>query len=215
MKKQHYLLPLTLRNLQTFAEGGEGDTNPATVDHSHNQEGTNASSSPASDFKAPESQSELDSLINKAVQTALGNQKKGEEERVHQAVAEALKKEKDYANLSAQERAKKEFEDRQSEFEKERAAFEYEKLVVQVEKDLVAKGLPSSFAETFAMSGDAETALQAVTEFETAFNKAVADGVKASLRQSAPTANGRSFSQADNYGAKLAQKGAKSTGKII
>ena len=61
----------------------------------------------SSDFQAPQSQSELDSIVNKAVQTALKNQKKGEEARVNEAIAKALQKEQDYSKLSAAERASK------------------------------------------------------------------------------------------------------------
>ena len=43
----------------------------------------------------------------------MSNRDKGEQERTAQAVADALQKEKDYVNLSAQDRAKKEFEDQQ------------------------------------------------------------------------------------------------------
>jgi len=182
---------------------------------SRQDQGQGNNPTPASDFKAPGSQSELDSMINKAVQTALSNRDKGEQERTAQAVADALQKEKDYANLSAQDRAKKEFEDQQKSFEKERAAFEYEKLVVAVEKDLVAKGLPSALAETFAMAGNAENALKAVTEFETVFNNAVAEEVKKTVRQNAPQASADGISNTDNYGSRLAQKAVRSSGKII
>ena len=182
---------------------------------SRQDQGQGNTSTPASDFKAPGSQSELDSIINKAVQTALSNRDKGEQERTAQAVADALQKEKDYANLSAQDRAKKEFEDQQKSFEKERAAFEHEKLVVAVEKDLVAKGLPSALAETFAMAGNAEDALKAVTEFETVFNNAVAEEVKKTIRQNAPQASADGISNTDNYGSRLAQKAVRSSGKII
>ena len=51
-----------------------------------------------SDFQAPQSQSELDSIVNKAVQTALKNQKKGEEARVNEAIAKALQKNKTIQN---------------------------------------------------------------------------------------------------------------------
>ena len=182
---------------------------------SRQDQGQGSNPTPASDFKAPGSQSELDSVINKAVQTALSNRDKGEQERTAQAVADALQKEKDYANLSAQDRAKKEFEDQQKSFEKERAAFEHEKLVVAVEKDLVAKGLPSALAETFAMAGNAEDALKAVTEFETVFNNAVAEEVKKTVRQNAPQASADGISNTDNYGSRLAQKAVRSSGKII
>lgn len=156
-------------------------------------------------FKAPQSQSELDSLTNKAVQKALENYKAGEQKRI----AEAIKKEKDYANLSAAERAQQEFEDQKALLAKEKAEFEHEKLVVQVEKDLVAKGLPAEFAEMLAV-GDAETALAQVGKFETAFNAAVNAKVKESLRQPAPKEGGNGSNQT-NYGARLAE-GSLSTG---
>jgi hypothetical protein len=61
---------------------------------SRQDQGQGNNPTPASDFKAPGSQSELDSMINKAVQTALNNRDKGEQERTAQAVADALQKAK-------------------------------------------------------------------------------------------------------------------------
>lgn len=159
-------------------------------------------------FKAPQTQSELDSITNKAVQKALENYKAGEKKRI----AEAIKKEKDYASLSDDERDKKEFEDQQAAFAKEKAAFEHEKLVVQVEKDLISKGLPAEFAELLAV-GDAATALAQVGKFEVAFNAAVSEKVKESLRQPAPESGGNGSSQV-NYGARLAE-GSHGTGGEI
>lgn len=153
------------------------------------------------DFKAPQSQSELDSLTNKAVQKALANYKKGEEQRI----AEAIQKQQDYAKLSDAERAKKEFEDQKADFEKQVAEFNHNKLLVDIEKDLVSKGLPSDLAGTFALAGNADEALKAVSVFEKVFNDAVAEKVKASLRQSTPSASS-GISGATNYGQQLAQK---------
>lgn len=200
MSKQ--LLALNLQG-----EAGANGAGGATGDPEHTEkagdDGENSST-----FKAPQSQSELDSLTNKAVQKALENYKAGEQERI----AEAIKKEKDYANLSAAERAKKEFEDQQKLLAEEKAAFEHEKLVIQVEKDLVAKGLPSDFAELLAV-GDAETSLANVGKFETAFNAAVNAKVKESLRQPAPATGGNGTTQT-NYGAKLAE-GSVVTGEKL
>ncbi|MET3558697.1 hypothetical protein ABID29_001823 [Streptococcus rupicaprae] len=161
-------------------------------------------------FKGPQSQSELDSLINKAVHKSLENYKKGEQDRI----AEAIKKEKDYANLSAAERERKEFEDQQAQFAKERAAFEQEKLIVQVTKDLAEKGLPVEFAELLAV-GDAETALEKVGVFESAFNKAVNAKVKESLRQDSPRSGGTGASSTTNYGACLGATVAQNSGKLV
>lgn len=161
-------------------------------------------------FKAPRSQSELDSIINRAVHKALDNHKKGEQERI----AEAIKKEQDYAKLSTAERERKKFEEQQSQFEKERAAFEHEKLLVQVTRDLAEKSLPVELAEIFAVPGDPEKSLEAVGVFQKAFDAAVAKAVEKSLRQSEPSFGGTSATSGINFGQKLAQNsGAKANTK--
>ncbi|HEL0722520.1 TPA: DUF4355 domain-containing protein [Streptococcus equi subsp. zooepidemicus] len=156
-------------------------------------------------FKAPQSQSELDSYTNKAIQKALENQRKDEAKRIEEAVKAALDKEKDYSKLSEEERQQREFEDSKKAFEAEKAKFEHDKLVVQVEKDLIAKGLPSEFAELLATK-DAENALEQVKTFEAAFKKAVADEVKKTVRQLTPSTGAGAISTQTNYGANLASK---------
>lgn len=154
-----------------------------------------------SDFQAPQSQSELDSIVNKAVQTALSNHKKGEQKRINEAVAKALQKEQDYSKLSAAERASKEFEDQKAEFEKQVAQFEFEKLNMAVKEDLVSKGLPLELAEMFSHAGNAAEALKMVGTFEKVFNDAVAEKVKATIRQNTPKAASIGGTQTDNFGA--------------
>ena len=168
-----------------------------------------------SDFQAPQSQSELDSIVNKAVQTALNNHKKGEEKRVNEAIAKALKKEQDYSKLSAAERASKEFEDQKAEFEKQVAQFEFEKLNMAVKEDLVSKGLPVELAEMFSHAGNAAEALKMVGTFEKVFNDAVAEKVKATIRQNTPNAASFGGTQTDNFGAKLAKSTNVTTARFI
>lgn len=214
MEKQQ-LMALNARNLQFFAEGGEsGGADTGGNDSGLNNEtGNNEAHETEPAFEGPKTQSELDSIINKSNQKALDNYKKGEAQRIQDAIAEALKKEKDYSQLSEEERAKREFEDSKSAFEQEKAQFEHEKLVVQVEKDLVSKGLPADFAELLAV-GDAEQALEQVSKFEKAFNDAVNAKVKVSLRQPAPNAGGNGASQT-NYGASLAKNSIKTGEKLF
>ncbi|MCT2902515.1 DUF4355 domain-containing protein [Streptococcus thermophilus] len=168
-----------------------------------------------SDFQAPQSQSELDSIVNKAVQTALSNYKKGEEARVSEAIAKALQKEQDYSKLSAAERASKEFEDQKAEFEKQVAQFELEKLNMAVKEDLVSKGLPVELAEMFSHAGNAAEALKLVGTFEKVFNDAVADKVKTTIRQNTPKAASVGGTQTDNFGAKLAKSTNVTTARFI
>lgn len=168
-----------------------------------------------SDFQAPQSQSELDSIVNKAVQTALSNHKKGEEKRINEAVAKALQKEQDYSKLSAAERASKEFEDQKAEFEKQVAQFEFEKLNMAVKEDLISKGLPVELAEMFSHAENASEALKLVGTFEKVFNDAVAEKVKTTIRQNAPKAASIGGTQTDNFGAKLAKSTNVTTARFI
>ena len=168
-----------------------------------------------SDFQAPQSQSELDSIVNKAVQTALNNHKKGEEKRVNEAIAKALQKEQDYSKLSAAERASKEFEDQKAEFEKQVAQFEFEKLNMAVKEDLVSKGLPVELAGMFSHAENASEALKLVGTFEKVFNDAVAEKVKTTIRQNAPKAASIGGTQTDNFGAKLAKSTNVTTARLI
>ncbi|ARU14238.1 head scaffolding protein [Streptococcus phage P7952] len=168
-----------------------------------------------SDFQAPQSQSELDSIVNKAVQTALKNQKKSEETRINEAIAKALQKEQDYSKLSAAERASKEFEDQKAEFEKQVAEFELEKLNMAVKQDLVSKGLPVELADMFSHAENASEALKLVGTFEKVFNDAVAEKVKATIRQNAPKAASAGGTQTDNFGAQLAKSTNVTTARFI
>lgn len=168
-----------------------------------------------SDFQAPQSQSELDSIVNKAVQTALNNHKKGEEKRVNEAIAKALQKEQDYSKLSAAERASKEFEDQKAEFEKQVAQFEFEKLNMAVKEDLVSKGLPVELAGMFSHAENAAEALKMVGTFEKVFNDSVAEKVKTTIRQNAPKAASIGGTQTDNFGAKLAKSTNVTTARLI
>lgn len=184
MNKQ-FLLKL---NLQHFAE-----------------EGTTESISSETEFKAPATQSELDSIVNKAVQTALSNQKNKSEEEFQSRIEAEIKKREDYAKLSETQKRDRDFEERQNKFNEEVAAFKYSQLVMEVKEDLINKKLPVELAETFAKHGSAEEALKAVNVFEKAFKEAVNEAVKESARQTTPNVGVTGAEKTMNLGARLAQ----------
>lgn len=188
MNKQ-FLLKL---NIQYFSEEGatEGAVESAPTEH---------------DFKAPASQSELDSIVNKAVQTALNNQKSKSEDDFQKRVEAEIKKREDYAKLSETQKRDRDFEERQNKFNEEVAAFKQSQLIMEVKEDLLSKNLPVELAETFAKHGSAEEALKAVTVLERAFQDAVANAVKASARQTTPGASGTGFDKQMNIGQRLAK----------
>lgn len=184
-----YLLKL---NIQYFSEEGatEGAVEPAPTEP---------------EFKAPSSQSELDSIVNKAVQTALNNQKSKSEDDFQKRVEAEIKKREDYAKLSETQKRDRDFEERQNKFNEEVAAFKQSQLIMEVKEDLLSKNLPVELAETFAKHGSAEEALKAVTVLERAFQDAVANAVKASARQTTPGASGTGFDKQMNIGQRLAK----------
>lgn len=184
-----YLLKL---NIQYFSE--EGAT-----------EGAVESAPTEPEFKAPSSQSELDSIVNKAVQTALNNQKSKSEDDFQKRVEAEIKKREDYAKLSETQKRDRDFEERQNKFNEEVAAFKQSQLIMEVKEDLLSKNLPVELAETFAKHGSAEEALKAVTVLERAFQDAVANSVKASARQTTPGASGTGFDKQMNIGQRLAK----------
>lgn len=184
-----YLLKL---NIQYFSE--EGAT-----------EGAVESAPTEPEFKAPSSQSELDSIVNKAVQTALNNQKSKSDEDFQKRVEAEIKKREDYAKLSETQKRDRDFEERQNKFNEEVAAFKQSQLIMEVKEDLLSKNLPVELAETFAKHGSAEEALKAVTVLERAFQDAVANAVKASARQTTPGASGAGFDKQMNIGQRLAK----------
>lgn len=184
-----YLLKL---NIQYFSE--EGAT-----------EGAVESAPTEPEFKAPSSQSELDSIVNKAVQTALNNQKSKSEDDFQKRVEAEIKKREDYAKLSETQKRDRDFEERQNKFNEEVAAFKQSQLIMEVKEDLLSKNLPVELAETFAKHGSAEEALKAVTVLERAFQDAVANAVKASARQTTPGASGTGFDKKMNIGQRLAK----------
>nr|DAP54685.1 MAG TPA: Major capsid protein [Caudoviricetes sp.] len=188
MNKQ-FLLKL---NIQYFSE--EGAT-----------EGAVESAPTEPEFKAPSSQSELDSIVNKAVQTALNNQKSKSEDDFQKRVEAEIKKREDYAKLSETQKRDRDFEERQNKFNEEVAAFKQSQLIMEVKEDLLSKNLPVELAETFAKHGTAEEALKAVTVLERAFQDAVANAVKASARQTTPGASGTGFGKQMNIGQRLAK----------
>ena len=185
----NYLLKL---NIQYFSE--EGAT-----------EGAVESAPTEPEFKAPSSQSELDSIVNKAVQTALNNQKSKSEDDFQKRVEAEIKKREDYAKLSETQKRDRDFEERQNKFNEEVAAFKQSQLIMEVKEDLLSKNLPVELAETFAKHGSAEEALKAVTVLERAFQDAVANAVKASARQTTPGASGTGFGKQMNIGQRLAK----------
>lgn len=90
-------------------------------------------------------------------------------------------------NMSDEERAKEEFSKRMADLEKREAMLEHKELLASTQAELSKKGLPIDLAEHVAPLGaNAETVKAGIDALGKAFNKAVADAVKAQLGTPAP-----------------------------
>lgn len=77
---------------------------------------------------------------------------------------EEEKRERDFAKMSKEQRAKAEFDEEREKFEADRKAFMQEKQQAQIAADLSEKGLPKSFAKVLALLDSDEDVLSLIDE---------------------------------------------------
>lgn len=129
-------------------------------------------------------QSEADKRVTEALKTAKAKWESDYKDK--------LKKEKDeaarLAKMSAEDRAKEEFEKQKQDFEAEREQFERDRLELQVKKDLNEQGLNESFS-SFLIGEDADSSLANIKAFKGAWDKALSEAVKEKLKGEPPKAS--------------------------
>ena len=129
-------------------------------------------------------QSESDKRVTEALKTAKAKWESDYKDK--------LKKEKDeaarLAKMSAEDRAKEEFEKQKQDFEAERKKFERDRLELQVKKDLNEQGLNESFS-SFLIGEDADSSLANIKSFKGAWDKALSEAVKEKLKGEPPKAS--------------------------
>ncbi|NLY20123.1 MAG: DUF4355 domain-containing protein [Tissierellia bacterium] len=130
-------------------------------------------------------QSESDRRVTEALKK---NDEKWEAklaENTKKAVSEAER----LAKLSADERAKEEFEKEREAFNTERAELNREKLSIQTQKNLKEQGLSEDFAP-FLMGETAEITQENIKNFKTVWDSAVTEAVKDRVKGKTPPAGG-------------------------
>lgn len=130
-------------------------------------------------------QSEVDSRISKAVESALSKTKTKLESEYSQKIEDAKKEAERLAKLSEKERKDEELKKREEQLTNRLKELEQKELKSDAISDLSTKGLPSTFAD-FLVQSDAETTLANINAFKDAFDNAVNEAVKDKLRQDAP-----------------------------
>ncbi|BDR72642.1 hypothetical protein K144316041_13500 [Clostridium tetani] len=114
-------------------------------------------------------QEDLEKIISKRLER---ERKKADEEK---AEAERL------AKMSAEERAKAEFEKEKRKFEEERKSFQKQQLELEVIKELTNKNLPTDFSK-YLIAENAETCMENIKTFETEFSDAIEKAVQERLK---------------------------------
>lgn len=190
---------LTLKgiNLQLFAEPGEGGDqgdNP-NPNGDEGSEGNKGEPEPQKTY----TQEEINEMMSKRLNKERAKWEKDYQEKLQREKAEAEK----LASLSAEERAKAEFEKEQQKFEEDRRAFEQEKLSLEVRKQLADEGLNQEFA-TFLIGADADSSFKNISTFKEAFEKAVEADVIKKLADNTPKVGGSAI-DSNSIGARLAK----------
>lgn len=188
----------------------EKDQVQAVVDQAVNDNSSSKASTDEVVFTADQ-QEHVNRLIAQAKSKA-----KDEAERAHKKeIKEALKKQKDYATLSEEERERQELEDAKKQFEAQKKDFEYRHLLLEVRQDLAEKALPASFAEFLTVEGDSEQSLKNVVLFKKTFDRAVAEQVKSSLKNPPPQEGTGSRTTGVSLGERLAKQGTSRTTRVF
>ena len=96
-----------------------------------------------------------------------------------------FKKAKKLEKMTAEQRAKYQFDKDKAAFDAEKKAFERQQLVLATGKELIKRGLDASFADV--LTGDtAEETADKIDKFEASFRTAAADSVSDKMRGTAP-----------------------------
>ncbi len=118
-------------------------------------------------------QSMTDATVTKALKTAKENWIKEQAEEQDEATKIAKK--------SAEQRERYQLDKERTKFAQERAKFEREQLVVATGKELLNRGLDSSFAE-YLTADTAEATTEKINKFEQLFNSAVSNATNAKMK---------------------------------
>lgn len=175
-------------NLQFFAEGGEGGSDPGGEGEGGNPGGAGGNQVSFDDFLNQEgNKAEFDKRVQDAIDTAVTEAQKKWKMLTDDKLSEAEK----LAKMNKEERAAYLADKERKEFEAEKAAFEKEKLLVSVKGTLQEKSLPIAFADALVEIGDAEKIKTAIEDLKKTWDAEIAEAIKEKARQTTPREGGQ------------------------
>lgn len=181
---------------QTGAQAQGTQQNQAGTTETATLEAVLESMTPEEILARPEFKKAVQSVTDARVTQALTTAKAKWDKEALDNLDEAKKLEK----MTAEQRAKYQFDKDKAAFDAEKKAFERQQLVLATGKELMKRGLDASFAEVLTGSTAEETA-DKIDKFEASFRNAVADSVSNKMRGTAP--------KDKNQSAKLTMDGIK------
>lgn len=127
-------------------------------------------------------QSETDKRVSEAIKTREENWKKEFEQKLEAEMSEAER----LASMSAEERAKAEFEKEKEEWLKEKSTFEKEKMKLEATKLLNSEGLPITFVD-YVVGDTAEDVQENIKVFKDEWTKSLDEAVTERLKGRTPS----------------------------
>ncbi|WP_160141561.1 capsid assembly scaffolding protein Gp46 family protein [Salicibibacter halophilus] len=177
-------------DLQFFNEGNQGDQgDQGQGDQGQGQQDDQKGAQGDSGQGKGEifySQSELDSAISKAVESALEKKQREfdkEKERIEQ---QAREQGEEYAQMNEKEKKEAEYKERLEKLENRENELNRKQLYNEVQSDLKDNGLPNSFADSLVALNDNDEIKKSIKAIKEKFDEAVTEGVKEQLRQTTP-----------------------------
>src|SRR5699024_7476345 len=150
-------------------------------------------------------QSEVDSKISKAVDSALKKREAKHQEELDKAIKDAIEEKERLSKLSEKEREEEQLTKREKAILEREQEIERKELKADAISDLTDKGLPVDFAD-FLLADNAESTLSNINAFKEAFDMAVNAQVKEKLRQDTPLAGTGGIKQKQNSIADIANE---------
>lgn len=148
--------------------------------------------------EATEHQEEEKTVKLSEMKRRLQKQEKQFNERLNEAVKEAIEKERSYAEMSEKEKKEAQFQEREEALAKREAELAKAELQAEVKTDVLEKGLPTELVDILTVSDDKEAILANVNAIKELVDQAITEGIKANARQKAPSEPTRDYGMSDS-----------------
>ena len=131
-------------------------------------------------------QSEVDSRISKAVESALEKREAKLQKELETRIEKERNEAAEYAKLTEKEKQEADLKKRLEALEQREKELNNQQLLNQIQSDLRENNLPLSFAESLLTIQDNEKIKESIATIKQEFDNAINEQVKSALRQETP-----------------------------